>query len=144
MNSNDSNDPQPLLSFAQDDCEEHNIQPDASGLASIEKSALDENHALMEEIVDDTIIEMAWARVKANRGAPGPDGITVKDFPEWFQPQWENFRQQLLDRLLQPRKDFFGTAIATSTTSSTTRRKFDTAAGDSNTQRILHVAIKRI
>ncbi len=102
MNSNDSNDPQPLLSFAQDDCEEHNIQPDASGLASIEKSALDENHALMEEIVDDTIIEMAWARVKANRGAPGPDGITVKDFPEWFQPQWENFRQQLLDGTYQP------------------------------------------
>jgi retron-type reverse transcriptase len=41
-----------------------------------------DTNALMEAIVDERNIETAWARVKANRGAPGPDGITVKDFPE--------------------------------------------------------------
>jgi RNA-directed DNA polymerase len=79
-----------------------NIQRDDLTGAFIEKSALDENHALIEEIVDETIIEMAWARVQANRGAPGPDGVTVKEFPEWFRPQWGTIRGQLLDGTYRP------------------------------------------
>ena len=70
--------------------------------APIERSALDDNHALMEKLVDDVLIEMAWARVKANRGAPGPDGITLKDFPEWFRPQWEIVRRQLVEGTYRP------------------------------------------
>ncbi|MFG0262352.1 MAG: hypothetical protein ACF788_08175 [Novipirellula sp. JB048] len=80
----------------------HNIQRDDLAGASIEKSALNENHALIGEVVDDTIIEMAWARVRANRGAHGPDGITVKEFPEWIRPQWETIRGQLLDGTYRP------------------------------------------
>ena len=79
-----------------------NIQRDDSGEASIEKSALDENQTLLDEIVSEVRIEMAWARVKANRGAPGPDGITIAEFPEWFLPQWEAIRQQLLDGTYRP------------------------------------------
>ena len=45
---------------------------------------------------------MAWTRVKANRGAPGPDGITIADFPEWFRPRWETIRRQLLDGTYRP------------------------------------------
>ena len=59
-------------------------------------------HALMEKIVGELIIEMAWARVKANRGAPGPDGIAMSEFPEWVRPQWETIRQQLLDGTYRP------------------------------------------
>ena len=78
------------------------IQRDDSTGACIEKPALDETHALMEQIVDEVKLEMAWARVKANRGAPGPDGVTVEEFPEWFRPQWEAIRRQLLDGTYQP------------------------------------------
>jgi RNA-directed DNA polymerase len=103
MNSEQPNEPAKQLSLWEEFVEQsQNIQRDDSTGASIEKSALDETHALMEEIVDATIIEMAWARVKANRGAPGPDGITVKEFPEWFRPQWETIRQQLLDGTYRP------------------------------------------
>ena len=56
----------------------------------------------MEEVVDDLNMEMAWAKVKANRGAPGPDGITVKDFPEWFTPRWQQIKTQLLDGTYKP------------------------------------------
>jgi len=63
---------------------------------------LDENHALMEEIVDEGTIEAAWAKVKANRGAPGPDGVTIENFPEWFRPQWETLRRQLIEGTYRP------------------------------------------
>ena len=103
MNSDQPNEPAKQLSLWEEFVEQsQNIQRDDSAQASIEKSALDESHALMEEIVDDITVEMAWARVKANRGAPGLDGITVQDFPEWFRPQWEGIRQQLLDGTYRP------------------------------------------
>lgn len=35
--------------------------------------------------------------MRANRGAPGPDGITIAEFPDWFRPRWDEIRQQLLD-----------------------------------------------
>ena len=72
-----------------------NIQRDDLVEASTEKSALGETQTLIEDVVDDTILEMAWARVKANRGTPGPDGITLAEFPEWFRPQ-KNVRGQPL------------------------------------------------
>ena len=103
MNSEQPNEPSKQLSLWEEFVEKsQNIQRDDSARAPIEKSALDENHALMEEIVDEIIVDMAWARVKANRGAPGPDGITINDFPEWFRPQWEVVRQQLLDGTYRP------------------------------------------
>ena len=79
-----------------------NIQRDDLVEASTEKSALGETQTLIEDVVDDTILEMAWARVKANRGAPGPDGITLAEFPEWFRPQWSTVRQQLIDGSYRP------------------------------------------
>jgi len=103
MNSEKPNEPAKQLSLWEEVAEQsQNIQRDAPARATIEKSALDENHALMEEIVDETIIEMAWARVKANRGAPGPDGVPIEEFPEWFRPQWDSLRQQLLDGTYRP------------------------------------------
>jgi RNA-directed DNA polymerase len=82
-----------------------NIQRDDSGLAGIEKSALGDDpvkNSLMEAIVDELNMEIAWARVKANRGAPGPDGVTVEDFPEWIAPRWKQIRRQLLEGTYRP------------------------------------------
>ena len=57
---------------------------------------------LMEQIVDPDNMQRAWNNVKANRGAPGPDGITLGEFPEYFGPLWSETRQQLLDGTYQP------------------------------------------
>jgi retron-type reverse transcriptase len=108
MTSEDPNASQLRFDFLREeepqrDVSKENIQADASDLAAIEKSALGEDaNNLMEEIVDEVNMEMAWARVKANRGAPGPDGITVEDFPEWIVSRWQDVRRQLLDGTYRP------------------------------------------
>ena len=57
---------------------------------------------MMEAIVDSANMQRAWDQVRGNRGAPGPDGITLTQFPEWFRPQWAAIRQQLLDGTYEP------------------------------------------
>ena len=55
--------------------------------ATMEKSALSStSENLMERIVDSENMERAWRNVKANRGAAGPDGITIDEFPDHFRP----------------------------------------------------------
>ena len=57
---------------------------------------------LMEKIVDPDNLERAWKKVRSNRGAPGPDGITIDEFPEHFRANWPEIRQQLLDGTYVP------------------------------------------
>jgi RNA-directed DNA polymerase len=71
--------------------------------AVTEKPALDSLPIdLMEQVVATENMERAWKNVKANRGAPGPDGITLKQFPKHFRPLWPELRQQLLDGTYRP------------------------------------------
>jgi RNA-directed DNA polymerase len=51
---------------------------------------------LLEAIVDASNVSAAWKRVKANRGAPGIDGITIDAFPERFRALWPQLREALL------------------------------------------------
>ena len=56
----------------------------------------------MEAIVDRCNLQQAWSNVRANRGAPGPDGITLAEFPDWLRPQLLTIIEQLLDGTYQP------------------------------------------
>ena len=58
--------------------------------------------SLMEAVVDPANMQLAWQHVRSNRGAPGPDGITLREFPEWVVPRWPTIRQQLLDGAYRP------------------------------------------
>ena len=71
--------------------------------ASAKKPALDPVPMnLMEQIVDEVNMEAAWKKVRSNRGAPGPDGITIEQFPETFHDIWPQLRQQLLEGTYRP------------------------------------------
>ena len=50
--------------------------------AAVGQPALSMNSEnLMERIVDQANFETAWKQVRANHEAPGPDGITLDEFP---------------------------------------------------------------
>jgi RNA-directed DNA polymerase len=57
---------------------------------------------LMERIVDRANMRRAWKRVKANKGAPGSDGMTLEDFPSFARSHWSAIRQDLLDGTYEP------------------------------------------
>ena len=78
-------------------------QPDQSASAAMKKTSLSiDLDNLMESIVEQRNMEQAWKNVKANRGAPGPDGITLDEFSKTFRSQWPIVRQALLDGSYKP------------------------------------------
>ena len=105
MDSDRPNDPRQLSFLEEEPADQsQNTQTSASELASIDERALSQDNAfsLMEAIVDEVNMDIAWARVKSNRGAPGPDGVSIEDFPEWFLPRWKELRRRLLDGTYRP------------------------------------------
>ncbi len=78
-------------------------RPGSTAAAQVEQPALSLfPETLMEAVVDTANMETAWKNVKANRGAPGPDGITIAEFLGWFRPRWPDIQQQLLDGTYRP------------------------------------------
>lgn len=57
---------------------------------------------LMEAICDPDNIEAALRAVVRNRGAPGVDGITVKQLPGILAARWPEIEDQLLQGRYQP------------------------------------------
>lgn len=54
-----------------------------------------ETTELMTAVLTSDNLRTAWKRVKANKGAPGIDGITIEDFPAHLRAHWEATRRQL-------------------------------------------------
>jgi len=57
---------------------------------------------LMAKIVDPANVRRAWKRVRANKGAPGIDGVPVEDFPARTRASWPAIRQALLEGRYRP------------------------------------------
>ncbi|WP_026608986.1 group II intron reverse transcriptase/maturase [Methylocaldum szegediense] len=62
--------------------------------------ALDDD--LMQRVVDSANMRRAWKRVFSNKGAPGSDGMTLKEFPAFAREHWAAIRQALLDGTYRP------------------------------------------
>ena len=85
------------------DCFVTEPQPGQSNVAAMEKTALSSSTTnLIEQVVHWSNMQKAWKAVRANRGAPGPDGITINDFPNHFYQHWPRIWRQLLDGTYQP------------------------------------------
>ena len=61
-----------------------------------------DSDAWMESVLDPVNMEMAWKRVKRNKGAPGIDGMTVGDFPDFAREHWERIASQLRKGIYHP------------------------------------------
>jgi len=57
---------------------------------------------LMEEVVHRENLLKALKRVKANRGAPGVDGMTVQQLPDFLREHWLRIKEELLTGTYQP------------------------------------------
>ncbi len=51
---------------------------------------------LMEEVCERENLKQALERVKANKGSPGVDGMTVKQLPGYLKRHWPQHREALL------------------------------------------------
>ena len=51
---------------------------------------------LMEEVCDRANLEIAWRRVRRNKGGPGVDGMTIDDTKIYLREHWPTIRSQLL------------------------------------------------
>lgn len=49
----------------------------------------------MTAVLASDNLRSAWKRVKANKGAPGIDGVTIEDFPAHLRAHWGDIRRQL-------------------------------------------------
>ena len=56
----------------------------------------------MEEVCERENCKRALARVKANRGSPGVDAMSVRDLPGYLKQHWPAIREQLLSGTYQP------------------------------------------
>ena len=56
----------------------------------------------MEEICQRDNCRQALARVKANRGSPGMDGMNVQQLPDFLKEHWLAIRKQLLSGTYKP------------------------------------------
>ena len=56
----------------------------------------------MEAVVERRNLRKALARVKANKGAPGIDGMTFENLAPYLKEHWPTIRAQLLDGTYKP------------------------------------------
>jgi RNA-directed DNA polymerase len=57
---------------------------------------------LMEKVVERDNLRRALKRVRANKGSPGIDGMSVEELPAYLKANWERLRAQLLDGSYEP------------------------------------------
>ena len=51
---------------------------------------------LMQEVVRRENLRYALKRVRANKGSPGIDGMTVEELPDYLREHWPRIREELL------------------------------------------------
>ena len=58
---------------------------------------------LMEEVCERENLKAALQRVKANKGSPGVDGMTVGGIKDYLKEHWPAIREQLLNGTYEPK-----------------------------------------
>jgi len=58
---------------------------------------------LMEEVCERENLKQALRQVKANKGSPGVDGMTVGGIADYLKQHWPAIREQLLSGTYEPK-----------------------------------------
>lgn len=54
-----------------------------------------QERSMMEQVLDSENLRTAWKRVKANKGAPGLDEMSIEEFPAFLRANWTRLRFML-------------------------------------------------
>lgn len=94
---------------------EESLRPDVSGEGGTGAAAIEESQAsaaserkralarnLMEQVADPANMNKAWKKVKANKGAPGCDGMTIDEALPWLAEHRDELFASLLDGSYRP------------------------------------------
>ena len=60
------------------------------------------NPVTVAQVLERVNLQKAWKQVKANKGAPGIDNISIEEFPEYAFRHWEAIKTALLEGTYQP------------------------------------------
>ncbi len=77
-------------------------QPAEMTIASYLTDPLTGGNQLMEIILDPVTMKRALKQVRANKGAPGVDGMTVNQLPSYLRRHWEKIKTALFDGTYTP------------------------------------------
>ena len=77
-----------------EDAESRMAKPEPESPAAAER--------LMEEVCDRRNLEIAWQRVRRNKGGPGMDGMTIDDAQGYLRQHWPIVRSQLIEGTYRP------------------------------------------
>ena len=61
-----------------------------------------QERSLMEQVLDRENLNTAWQRVKANKGAPGLDEMSIEEFPAFLRANWTRLRSMLIKGTYRP------------------------------------------
>jgi RNA-directed DNA polymerase len=67
-----------------------------------EEQAFSKTETLLEQVVERENLMQALKRVRANKGAPGVDGMTVEDLGPYLKAHWIQIREELLSGRYEP------------------------------------------
>ena len=57
---------------------------------------------LMEQILSRENMQLAYKKVKANKGAGGIDNISVDEIDEYLKENWEDIKERIRNRKYKP------------------------------------------
>ena len=78
---------------------EGRVESTTAGLGTESQANTDR---LIEEVCEKENLKEALRRVKANAGAAGVDGMTVKELPEYLRENWARLKEQLFAATYRP------------------------------------------
>ena len=78
--------------------------PEGTEPSVVKRETTDPAHTdrLMEQVCERRNMKKALARVQSNAGAPGVDGMTVFELPEYLREHWPTLKSQLLEGTYRP------------------------------------------
>lgn len=53
------------------------------------------NNDLLKRVLSPANLHAAWKQVRRNKGAPGADGVSIEDYPQWAKQHWAATRRAL-------------------------------------------------